>query len=102
MSIDLESMDLKELRDLKQKVDRAINDFESRQRQKAVDAAKEVAEKFGFKLTDLLNSATSKKPVVAKYANPEDTSQTWTGRGRQPQWVKDQLANGASLEDLAI
>ncbi|WP_333829671.1 H-NS histone family protein, partial [Pararhodobacter sp.] len=33
---------------------------------------------------------------------PADTSQTWTGRGRQPRWVVAALADGKTLDDLAI
>jgi len=40
--------------------------------------------------------------VEAKYKNPNDVSQTWTGRGRKPAWVQAQLDEGFSLEDLAI
>ena len=37
-----------------------------------------------------------------KYANPDDHSQTWTGRGRRPFWLLARLKKGASLEDFAI
>jgi DNA-binding protein H-NS len=37
-----------------------------------------------------------------KYVNPHNPEQTWTGHGRQPQWVKDHLAAGGSLQDLLI
>jgi DNA-binding protein H-NS len=37
-----------------------------------------------------------------KYANPEDRSQTWTGRGRKPNWLVARLKKGANLEDFAI
>jgi len=36
------------------------------------------------------------------YRNPSNSAETWTGRGRQPRWVRDALANGARLEDLVI
>lgn len=36
------------------------------------------------------------------YRNPSNSAETWTGRGRQPKWVRDALASGARLEDLAI
>lgn len=36
------------------------------------------------------------------YRNPSNSAETWTGRGRQPKWVRDALANGACLEDLVI
>ena len=37
-----------------------------------------------------------------KYAHPENPEMTWTGRGRQPNWVKEALASGKALEDMAI
>ena len=39
---------------------------------------------------------------AAKYANPANPEQTWTGRGRKPNWVIEALDNGKSIEDLAI
>lgn len=40
--------------------------------------------------------------VPPKYRNPEDETQTWTGRGRQPKWVAEAIANGSSLDALRI
>lgn len=40
--------------------------------------------------------------VAPKYRNPSDATQVWTGRGRQPKWVVEALANGESLEGLLI
>jgi DNA-binding protein H-NS len=36
------------------------------------------------------------------YRNPSNSAETWTGRGRQPKWVRDALAAGLRLEDLTI
>ncbi len=36
------------------------------------------------------------------YRNPANSAETWTGRGRQPRWVRDALDRGLSLEDLAL
>lgn len=38
----------------------------------------------------------------AKFRNPADESQTWTGRGRQPKWIAQGLAGGKSLDDFRI
>lgn len=38
----------------------------------------------------------------AKYENPADPAQKWTGKGRKPQWVIDALAAGTTLEALLI
>jgi len=37
-----------------------------------------------------------------KYTNPLDARQTWTGRGRKPQWVVEALAGGKTLQDLEV
>jgi DNA-binding protein H-NS len=37
--------------------------------------------------------------VVVKYRNPSDSTQQWSGRGRQPAWVKAWIASGKNLEE---
>ncbi|MCL2714004.1 MAG: H-NS histone family protein [Alphaproteobacteria bacterium] len=41
-------------------------------------------------------------PVVPKYRNPEDRSQTWAGRGKQPRWLAAQIKAGKKIEDFLI
>jgi DNA-binding protein H-NS len=64
----------------------------------------EVAQKMGYSLADLtgVSVAKKRKPAEAKYANPANASETWTGRGRKPRWVQAALDAGKSLDDLAI
>jgi len=40
--------------------------------------------------------------VLPKYRNPEDRSETWAGRGKQPRWVTAQLRSGRKLNNLLI
>lgn len=40
-----------------------------------------------------------RKPVAPKYQLDD---KTWTGRGKQPLWVAEALAQGMTLEDLLI
>jgi DNA-binding protein H-NS len=40
--------------------------------------------------------------VRPKYRNPERPSEIWSGRGKQPRWVRAQLASGKKLDDLLI
>ncbi len=40
--------------------------------------------------------------VMPKYRNPDDPSQTWAGRGKQPHWFLSQLRSGRPVEDLRI
>lgn len=105
--IDLENMSKDELVKLKSEVEKAIASAEKRALQNARRAAEKAAAEFGFKLEELTGAekpraTAAKKAGVAKYRNPEDDSQTWTGKGRQPQWFKDALAKGVDPSKLEI
>ena len=103
MNFDLDKMTLKELRDLRAKLDRAINSYEDRKRREALAAIEEAAREHGFNLTDLPGAKPRKSgSVPPKYANPEDPTMTWTGRGRKPRWVQENLEGGKQLDDLLI
>lgn len=102
MAYDLEHMDLKQLQELRQKLDRTISSYEERRKKEAYQAAKEAAEQHGFRLDDLVGVKRTKAVVAPKYANPVDPEQSWSGRGRKPAWVQEHLDAGTSLDDLAI
>lgn len=104
MSADLHAMSLKELKDLQGQVNRAIASFEDRQKKKALAEVEDKARELGFTLNELLGMAPTRKraPAKAKYANPANPAETWTGRGRKPRWADAALKSGKSLADLAI
>lgn len=105
MKIDLDGLDLKELKDLRNQVDRAIQSFNERRKAAAVAELEETAKKMGFSLAELTAAAATtkkRKAVAPKYANPANPSETWTGRGRRPRWVEAALAEGKGLDDLKI
>ncbi len=41
-------------------------------------------------------------PAAAKYRNPKNPADTWTGKGRRPAWVIEATKGGASMDSLAI
>lgn len=104
MKIELEKLSLKELKDLRNQVEKAIASFEERRKAAAVAELEDAAKKLGFSLSELTGTASAKKrkPAAPKYANPDDPAQTWTGRGRRPRWVEAALAKGKALDDLKI
>lgn len=102
---DLSDLDLEELKKLHRETAAAIQSYETRRRQDALAAAEAAAKSAGYSLKDLIGASTGKalKSVnPPKYRNPADESQTWTGRGRQPQWIKEALAANTSLDDFLI
>ena len=105
MAMDLNALSLKELKDLQSQVAKAIASFEDRKKKEALAELEEKAREMGFTLAELTGAApvTRKRaPAVAKYANPADSSDTWSGRGRKPRWFEAALKSGKSPEDLAI
>ena len=102
--MDLDSLSLKELKELQSQVARAVASYEERARKQTAAELEEIARARGFTLGELVNATGSRKRSVSvpKYANPDDKSQTWSGRGRKPHWYINAIAKGASPEDLAI
>ena len=41
-------------------------------------------------------------PVLPKFQNPSDPSETWAGRGKQPRWLVSQLKAGKKMTDFLI
>lgn len=104
-AVNVERMTLKQIEALEIQIAKAKS--EARETAKAELKAKihrlidgsdfEIAELYGFK---------SKKgrggKSAAKYTNPDDPSQTYSGRGRRQFWLTAKLKKGASLDDFAV
>ena len=41
-------------------------------------------------------------PVLPKFQNPNNPSETWAGRGKQPRWLVSQLKAGKKINDFLI
>jgi DNA-binding protein H-NS len=103
MKIDVNSLSLKELKELQSQVAKAVAGFEARKKAEALAALEQKAKSLGYSLSDLIGGGGRKKSVVKpKYANPANKSETWSGRGRKPRWVEAALKAGKSMDDLAI
>lgn len=104
MKIDLLSLSREELLQLRKDVDAAIANFEARKREEALAELKDVAKKHGFDLTDLAGATKrgSKQVSAIRYRDPENPKNTWTGRGRKPNWLTSALEAGRPLEDFQI
>lgn len=105
MAINLDGMSRLELLELQTNVGKALKKAEVKERNEALKAAEKAAAQYGFSLDQLSGGkARSGKQTVSapKYRNPDNPEQTWTGRGRKPQWVHDALQRGADITELEI
>ena len=104
MNMDLNSLSLKELKDLQSAVNKAVSGFDDRKRKAALSQVEETARALGFTLSELTGTAVPRKrsPAVPKFANPANASDTWSGRGRKPRWYVAALKAGKTAEQMAI
>ncbi len=106
-AIDLNAMSMDELKQLSADIKKAMATLEKRRRKEARDALEKVARDYGMSLSEVIGGAPAAKKAAsggapAKYRNPADASQTWSGRGRQPGWYKAAIAKGADPSSLEI
>jgi DNA-binding protein H-NS len=123
--MDLSTYTLPELRRLQAKVESEIRRRSDVTRRNLIKRMQKMAADEGLSLDDLLEGSTAtsgeEKPVakrgrrsgakatkaakpapVIKYRNPANPDQGWSGRGRKPQWALDWIAQGKSLDELAV
>lgn len=105
MDVNLNSLSLKELRDLQSQVAKAVASFEDRKKRDALAELEEKARSMGFSLAELTGApvvARKRSAAAPKFANPADATDTWSGRGRKPRWFDSAMKAGKKPEDLAI
>lgn len=113
MKPDLKSMTRKELEKLKANIDKALEKIAEKDKKAALAAAQKAAAAHGFSLSEITGGsvATVKKRKTKpgpktvsppKYRNPDAPEQTWTGKGRQPDWFKAAIAKGTSPDTMEV
>ena len=106
---DLSNFSLTDLRNLQNQVIAELKNREAQELQKAREQILAIAQSVGVPLEDLIakggKGGTQKGasgPAAIKFRHPENADQQWTGRGRQPRWVKEWVESGKSQDDLRV
>ena len=97
----LDNLSHAQLLDLQKRIEVAIVERKATEAREVKEKLQALAEKSGFSLAELFGGKRRGKGSV-KYRNPKDTSQTWTGRGRKPNWLVDALKKGAKIETFSV
>lgn len=103
--VNVDKMNLKDLMELELKVQKAISVAKERERAELKAKIEAMANESGFAVSDLFSSGrggAKGRTVAPKYVNPENASETWTGRGRKPKWLVAKLSKGAAIEKFLI
>ena len=93
--IDLSTFNIDQLTDL---VGKAQSEMASRERQRRKDLRSELERRVvaeGYKMGDIFPelgkggaNSTGRRKMPAKFRNPQNPDETWTGIGRSPKWVQ--------------
>ncbi|GAB3259363.1 H-NS histone family protein [Chitinimonas naiadis] len=106
--VDLSGLSLPQLYQLQKDLEREISRRKVEDKHKAIADLQKLAAERGFSLSELLGAEAQSKrggkrgPVAAQFKNPANPEQTWSGRGRKPQWVADHLASGGDIDSLRV
>ena len=98
---DLEKMSHDALWDLHQRIVEVLSrrlEDETRKLQKQLD---ELGRKSGKSPEELLQRRPYPK-VQPKFRNPDNPSDTWSGRGKTPRWLARLIAAGRKLDEFRI
>jgi DNA-binding protein H-NS len=100
----IDKLSYAQLLNLQQKIAVAITERKAADAQATREQLRAIAEKSGFSLAELFGGKRGGKrgPAAVKYRNPKDTSQTWTGRGRKPNWLVDAVKKGAKIDSFSV
>lgn len=108
-ALELKRLSVDELSDLYDRVRQALTERIQSEKQKLEEKlvnlnAGPAAQRQGSKPVAVpIKSRRRGYPAVRpKYKNPDNSAETWAGRGKQPRWLVAQLEAGKRIEDFLI
>jgi DNA-binding protein H-NS len=103
-SSDLEKMTYAQLTEMEAKIERIKLEKQNSERAAVRKQLMDIAKEHGFDIRELMDGRKKGKgTVAAKYRDPKNPENTWTGRGRMPRWMVAATRGGkASKDDFLI
>jgi len=109
MAISVDSLTVQQLTTLIARAKERLEAINAEKMAKARDKLAKLAKAEGIELSEILGTRrrrrrtkTAKGRGAPKYRNPKDPAQTWTGKGRRPEWFVKALASGKRESDLQV
>jgi DNA-binding protein H-NS len=100
----LKTMSIEKLVELKGRVEAAISSKVTDQR-RALELELSKLGRFQggtVRAKSALGRGGARGSVAPKYRNPENSSETWAGRGLKPRWLATAIKSGKKLDDFLI
>jgi DNA-binding protein H-NS len=93
---DLFRYSVKDLRDLRSRIEKAIEHRRTEAKQRLRSEILELAESEGLSLDEVFEvlRGSPRRAGKPKYRNPDNPSESWSGAGDKPAWVEEGIATG--------
>ena len=99
-SSDLEKMTYAQLTEMEAKIERIKLEKQNSERAAVRKQLMDMAKEHGFDIRELMDGRKKGKgTVAAKYRDPKNPENTWTGRGRMPRWMVAATRGGKANKD---
>lgn len=108
MAVDIKNLNHNQLADLIAKAQARQGEMSKERITKVREQIQAILKKEGLTLDEVFPSrgaAKSKRAgttVAAKFRDPANPENTWSGRGKRPRWFNDALKAGKKEKDLLI
>lgn len=102
---DFNNLSETEIQALIDNAEKALKDRQNSKRKEVLAQIKELAASIGVSVEIMDGDKKSERKgtkVAARYRNPADASQTWTGRGLAPKWMQELMAAGHDKSEFEI
>jgi DNA-binding protein H-NS len=97
---DLGKMTFAELTEMEARIERLKAEKQNAERTAVRKQLMDLAKEHGFDIRELLDGRKKGKgSVAAKYRDPKNPENTWTGRGRMPRWMAAATKGGKVHKD---
>jgi DNA-binding protein H-NS len=102
--MDISVLSLSELRTLQKAVNEEVKKREIEDSAKAKAQMIAIAKSHGIQLEDLFAQSSRAKlqETTIRYRHPNNPNLQWSGRGRQPNWIKEALSKGEPLSSFLV
>ena len=97
----LKEMSLDDLWDLHERIGAILSDKIENEKKKLEQQLNQLARK----VSELSPPGPERRPypkVEAKFRNPDNPSETWSGRGKTPRWLARLIATGRKIDEFRI
>ncbi len=109
-SLDLQQWQQKDLLSLQRMLAEELERRSSSERKAAIQQINAICQQVGVPILEILSLTHLKRTtgprlgskVDVRYQHPEKPELKWTGRGRQPIWMRQWLETGGTMEQLDL